>query len=48
MDFRTQNEWKANGIIKGNELISLLDKNNKFIFGNWYEYFSKKYLKINL
>ena len=45
VDVRTQNEWKSNGIIKGSILISLLDKKNKFIFENWYEYFNKKISK---
>ena len=42
VDVRTQNEWRSTGIIKGSELISLLDKNNKFIFKNWYRDFNKK------
>ena len=42
VDVRTQNEWNSTGIIKGSELISLLDKNNKFIFENWYRAFNKK------
>ena len=45
VDVRTQNEWKATGIIKGSELISLLDKHNKFIFENWYRDFNKKISK---
>ena len=42
VDVRTHNEWKTTGIIKGSELISLLDKNNKFVFENWYKDFNKK------
>ena len=42
VDVRTQIEWNSTGIIKGRELISLLDKNNKFIFENWYRAFNKK------
>ena len=45
IDVRTQNEWKSTGIIEGSILISLLDKKNKFIFENWYEYFNKKISK---
>ena len=45
IDVRTENEWKSTGIIKGSKLISLLDKNNKFIFENWYEDFTKKISK---
>ena len=32
VDVRTQSEWKSIGIIKGSYLISLLNKNKKFIF----------------
>ena len=39
IDVRTQNEWKSTGIIKGSLLISLLNKNKKFIFEDWYEIF---------
>ena len=42
IDVRTQNEWRSTGIIRGSVLISLLDKNNKFIFENWYRAFNKK------
>ena len=45
IDVRTHNEWKSTGIIKGSILISLLNKNNKFIFENWYEDFNKKMSK---
>ncbi|GIR62197.1 MAG: hypothetical protein CM15mP67_03000 [Alphaproteobacteria bacterium] len=50
IDVRTQNEWKSTGIIKGSFLISLLNKNKKFIFEDWYEMFSQKvdFGKINL
>ena len=39
IDVRTQNEWKSNGIIKGSFLRSLLNKNKKFIFEDWYKMF---------
>ena len=45
IDVRTQNEWKSTGIIKGSFLISLLNKNKKFIFEDWYEDFNKKISK---
>ena len=43
IDVRTQNEWKSTGIIKGSFLISLLNKNKKFIFEDWYEMFNNKF-----
>ena len=43
IDVRTQNEWKSTGIIKGSFLISLLNKNKKFIFDDWYEMFHNKF-----
>ena len=43
IDVRTQNEWKSTGIIKGSFLISLLNKNKKFIFEEWYEMFNNKF-----
>ena len=43
VDVRTQNEWKSTGIIKGSFLISLLNKNKKFIFEEWYEMFNDKF-----
>ena len=43
IDVRTQNEWKSTGIIKGSSLISLLNKNKKFIFEDWYEIFNNKF-----
>ena len=43
VDVRTQNEWKSTGIIKGSFLISLLNKNKKFIFEEWYEIFKNKF-----
>ena len=43
IDVRTQNEWKSTGIIKGSFLISLLNKNKKFIFKDWYEMFNDKF-----
>ena len=45
VDVRTQNEWKSTGIIKGSFLISLLDKNKKFIFDDWYKMFKIKFGK---
>ena len=47
IDVRTQNEWKSTGIIKGSLLISLLNKNKKFIFEDWYEIFKKKLNRNN-
>ena len=43
IDVRTLNEWKSTGIIKGSFLISLLNKNKKFIFKDWYEMFNSKF-----
>ena len=43
IDVRTQNEWKSTGIIKGSFLISLLNKNKKFIFDDWFEIFNNKF-----
>ena len=43
IDVRTQNEWKSTGIIKGSFLISLLNKNKKFIFDDWYKMFYDKF-----
>ena len=43
IDVRTQREWKSIGIIKGSFLISLLNKNKKFIFEDWYEMFNNKF-----
>ena len=43
IDVRTQNEWKSTGIIKGSFLVSLLNKNKKFIFEDWYEMFNIKF-----
>ena len=45
IDVRTQNEWKSTGIIKGSYLISLLNKNKKFIFEDWFEIFNNKFGK---
>ena len=45
IDVRTQNEWKSTGIIKGSFLISLLNKNKKFIFEDWYAMFENKFGK---
>ena len=47
IDVRTQNEWKSTGVIKGSFLISLLNKNKKFIFEDWYEMFNKKFGRNN-
>ena len=43
VDVRTQNEWKTTGIIKGSLLISLLNKNKKFIFEDWFEMFKNTF-----
>ena len=43
IDVRTENEWKSTGIIKGSFLISLLNKDKKFIFKDWYEIFNNKF-----
>ena len=43
IDVRTQNEWKSTGIIKESFLVSLLNKNKKFIFEDWYEMFNNKF-----
>ena len=43
IDVRTQNEWKSNGIIKGSFLRSLLNKNKKFIFEDWYKMFHNEF-----
>ena len=43
IDVRTQSEWKSTGIIKGSYLVSLLNKNKKFIFKDWYEMFNNKF-----
>ena len=43
IDVRTQNEWKSTGIIKGSFLISLLNKNKKFIFEDWYKMFNNDF-----
>ena len=45
VDVRTQNEWKSTGIIKGSFLMSLLNKDKKFIFKDWYEMFNNKFSK---
>ena len=43
IDVRTQDEWKSNGIIKGSFLRSLLNKNKKFIFEDWYKMFNNDF-----
>ena len=48
IDVRTQNEWKSNGIIKGSFLRSLLNKNKKFIFEDWYKMFNNDFGRIGL
>ena len=45
IDVRTQNEWKSTGIIKESYLVSLLNKNKKFIFEDWYAMFENKFGK---
>ena len=43
IDVRTLNEWKSTGIIRGSFLISLLNKDKKFIFKDWYKMFNNKF-----
>ena len=43
IDVRTQSEWKSIGIIKGSYLVSLLNKNKKFIFEEWYQTFKNQF-----
>ena len=43
IDVRTQNEWKSTGIIKESFLVSLLNKNKKFIFEDWYAIFKNRF-----
>ena len=43
VDVRTQNEWKSTGVIKGSFLMSLLNKNKKFIFEDWYAIFKNRF-----
>ena len=43
IDVRTRTEWKSTGIIKGSFLISLLNKNKKFIFEDWYEIYNNNF-----
>ena len=45
VDVRTQNEWKSTGIIKGSFLVSLLNKNKKFIFEDWFAMFENNFGK---
>ena len=45
IDVRTENEWKSTGIIKESFLVSLLNKNKKFIFEDWYALFENKFGK---
>ena len=45
IDVRTENEWKSTGIIKESFLVSLLNKNKKFIFEDWYAMFENKFGK---
>ena len=45
IDVRTQNEWELTGIIKNSFLTSLLNKNKKFIFQDWYEIFNNKFYR---
>ena len=45
IDVRTQTEWKSTGIIKGSFLVSLLNKNKKFIFEEWYAMFEDNFGK---
>ena len=43
IDVRTENEWKSIGIIKGSFLVSLLNKNRKFIFEDWFAMFENNF-----
>ena len=43
IDVRTQNEWNSTGVIEGSFLMSLVNKNKKFIFEDWYEMFKSKF-----
>ena len=43
IDVRTQKEWKSTGIIKGSFLMTLLNKNKKFVFEDWYKMFNNKF-----
>ena len=43
IDVRTQKEWKSTGIIKGSFLMTLLNKNKKFDFEDWYKMFNNKF-----
>ena len=45
IDVRTQNEWNSTGIIKGSFLVSLLNKNKKFIFEDWFAMFENNFGK---
>ena len=45
IDVRTHNEWELTGIIKNSFLVSLLNKNKKFIFEDWYAMFENKFGK---
>ena len=45
IDVRTQKEWNSTGIIKGSFLVSLLNKNKKFIFEDWFAMFENNFGK---
>ena len=45
IDVRTIDEWKSTGIIKGSFLVSLLNKNKKFIFEDWFAMFENNFGK---
>ena len=45
IDVRTQDEWKSTGIIEGSFLVSLLNKNKKFIFEDWFAMFENNFGK---
>ena len=45
IDVRTKNEWKSTGIIKGSFLVSLLNKNKRFIFEDWFAMFDNNFGK---
>ncbi|MDC3063696.1 rhodanese-like domain-containing protein, partial [Alphaproteobacteria bacterium] len=42
IDVRTPIEWKKTGIINNSFLISLLNKQNKFVFKEWFDIFRQK------
>ncbi len=45
VDVRTEKEWKSVGLIKRSFLMSLLNKNKRFNFEDWYQTFNNKFGK---